>query len=141
MSFNRISVGTLNTMYTDLIFVDRATSELIFGSVISYSTIMNMSFKELQTKGLHCYIPGLGTHRTVRNGYDCEMKKDGISDYAHGIFYAKDKVEYMEDGSEHIHVFIYSNSDEELCDKLFDKVSKYSSIPVLKEWKAYILDK
>ena len=141
MSFNRISVGTLNTMYTDLIFVDRATSELIFGSVISYSTIMNMSFKELQTKGLHCYIPGLGTHRTVRNGYDYEMKKDGISDYAHGIFYAKDKVEYMEDGSEHIHVFIYSNSDEELCDKLFDKVSKYSSIPVLKEWKAYILDK
>ena len=141
MSFNRISVGTLNTMYTDLIFVDRATSELIFGSVISYSTIMNMSFKELQTKGLHCYIPGLGTHRTVRNGYDYEMKKDGISDYAHGIFYAKDKVEYMEDGSEHIHVFIYSNSDKELCDKLFDKVSKYSSIPVLKEWKAYILDK
>ena len=141
MSFNRISVGTLNTMYTDLIFVDRATNELIFGSVISYSTIMNMSFKELQTKGLHCYIPGLGTHRTVRNGYDYEMKKDGISDYAHGIFYAKDKVEYMEDGSEHIHVFIYSNSDEELCDKLFDKVSKYSSIPVLKEWKAYILDK
>ena len=38
---------------------------------------MNMSFKELQTKGLHCYIPGLGTHRTVRNGYDYEMKKDG----------------------------------------------------------------
>ena len=138
MSFNKISIGTLNTMYTDLIFVDRATSELIFGSVISYSTAMNLSLKELKVSGLHCYIPRLGTYRTVRNGYEHEMKKDNISDYAHGIFYAKDKVEYMEDGSEQIHVFIYSNTDEELKEKVFHKVSKYSSIPVLEEWKDYI---
>ena len=141
MSFNKISVGTLNTMYTDIIFVDRATSELIFGSVISYSTIMNASFKEIQTKALHCYIPGIGTHRTVRNGYNCEMKKDTTSDYAHGVFYAKDKIEYLEDGSENIHIFIYSKTDEELENKLYDKIAKYSSIPVLKEWKSYLLEK
>lgn len=140
MSFNSISIGSLNSMYTDLIFVDRSTSELIFGSVISYSTIMNTSFKELQTTGLHCYIPRLGTNRTVRNGYEYEIKKDSVSDYAHGIFYAKDKIEYLEDGSENIHIFIYSNTDYELYDKLYNKIAKYSSVPVLNEWKNYIVE-
>lgn len=139
-AFNNISIGTLNSMYTDLIFVDRSTSELIFGSIISYSTIMNASLKELQVTGLHCYIPKLGTYRTVRNGYNYETKKDSISDYSHGIFYAKDKIEYMENGSETIHVFIYSSTDEELYDKLYDKIIKYSSIPVLKEWKNYVIE-
>ena len=141
MSFNRISIGTLNTMFTDLIFVDRSNSEIVFGSVVSYSTTMQLSLKEIQTPGLHCYIPGLGTHRTVRNGYECEVKKDNLSDYSHGIFYAKDKIEYMEDGSEQIHIFIYSNNEEELKNKLFAKISKYSSVPILPEWKEYLLTK
>lgn len=141
MSFNKISVGSLNTMYTDLIFVDRATSEVIFGSVCSYSTTMSISFKELQTPSLHCYIPRLGTHRTVRNGYEYEIKKDGTSDYAHGIFYAKDKIEYLENGNEQIQIYIYSNTEEEFHDKLFSKISKYSSVPVLEEWKDYIVER
>lgn len=140
MSFNKISIGSYNSMYTDLLFVDRSTSEIVFGSVVSYSTVMSTSLKELQITGLHCYIAGLGTYRTVRNGYNYEIKKDGISDYAHGIFYAKDKIEYMEDGSENIHIYIYCNSDRELYDKLYDKIARYSSIPVLEEWKDYVIE-
>ena len=38
MSFKRISIGNTTSLMADTIVIDRAQSELIYGSVIGYAT-------------------------------------------------------------------------------------------------------
>ena len=139
MSFRRISIGNTTSLMADILVIDRAQSELIYGSVVGYSTAMQISLKELKTPNLNCYIPNAGNYRTGRTGYSIESKRDASSDYVHSIFYAKDKINYQEDGTEQIEIYIYCNNEEELINKLYAKVAKYSSVPVLEEWKEYLL--
>lgn len=141
MDFKRLSIGNYPSLLADTIVIDRIAGELIFASVIGYSTAMQITLKELKTPNLHCYVPGAGSYRTSRVGYSIESKRDSNSDYLHAVFYVKDKVNYKEDGTEEIDIYIYSNSEEELMNKLFAKVYKYSSVPVLEEWKEYLLNK
>lgn len=141
MDFKRLSIGNYPSLLADTIVIDRIAGELIFASVIGYSTAMQITLKELKTPNLHCYVPGAGSYRTSRAGYSVESKRDSNSDYLHAVFYVKDKVNYKEDGTEEIDIYIYSNSEEELMNKLFAKIYKYSSVPVLEEWKGYLLDK
>lgn len=139
MDFKKISIGNLPSSFNaDTIVLDRANSEVIYASIVGYSTMINEALKEIKTPSLHCYIPGAGSYRTVRTGYETEIRRDNMSDYVHAIFFAKDKINYNEDGTEEIQIFIYSRNQEELEDKLFAKISKYSSVPVLEEWKTYI---
>lgn len=139
MDFRKLSISNLPSSFNaDTIVLDRANSEVIYASIVGYSTMINDALKEIRTPSLHCYVPGAGSYRTVRTGYETEMKRDNMSDYVHAIFFAKDKVNYKEDGTEEIQIFIYSKTEEELVDKLYAKVSKYSSVPVLEEWKTYI---
>ena len=140
MNFKRLSIGNYPSLLADTIVVDRAAGELVFASVIGYSTTVQTSLKELKTPNLHCYVPGAGNYRTSRSGYSIETKKDMNSDYLHGIFYVKDKINYKEDGTEEIDIYLYSTTSEELTDKLFAKIYKYSSVPVLEEWKGYLLE-
>lgn len=139
MDFKRISIGNTTSLLADTIVIDRAMNELVYGSVIGYSTAMKISLKELKTPNLHCYIPNAGSYRTGRTGYSIESKVDTNSDYTHSIFYAKDKINYQEDGTEQIEIYIYCNNEEELINKFYAKVAKYSSVPVLEEWKEYLL--
>ena len=141
MNFKRLSIGNYPSLLADTIVMDRVTGELVFASVLGYSTAVQTCLKELKTPNLHCYVPGQGNYRTSRNGYIVESKRDSGSDYIHGVFYIRDKVNYKEDGSEEIDIYIYSNNEEELTNKLFAKIYKYSSVPVLEEWKSYLLDK
>ena len=94
MNFKRLSIGNYPSLLADTIVVDRAAGELVFASVIGYSTTVQTSLKELKTPNLHCYVPGAGNYRTSRSGYSIETKKDMNSDYLHGIFYVKDKINY-----------------------------------------------
>ena len=141
MNFKRLSIGNYPSLLADTIVVDRAASELIFASVIGYSTIMQACLKELKVPSLHCFVPGTGNYRTSRAGYIIESKRDNNSDYLHSVFYVRDKVNYKEDGTEEIDIYVYANNEEELTDKLFAKIYKYSSVPVLEEWKGYLLEK
>lgn len=139
MAFNRISVGQLGSMLTDTVVVDRYSGELVFFSVVSYSTLIQASAKELNKPGGFFYVSGLGAFKANRQGYDIETKKESNSDYMHCVGYAKDKINYREDGTEEISLYIYCKQEEELVDKLYNKASKYSSIPMLEEWKSYFL--
>ena len=138
MEFKRISIGSFPSQLADTVIVDRAAGELIYASMIGYSTAINSSLKELKTPNLNCYIPGAGNYRTGRTGYSIETKRDNNSDYIHAMFYAKDKINYREDGTEEIEIYIYCHNQQELIDKLYAKVAKYSSVPVLEEWKEYL---
>ena len=106
-------------------FTNTKTNETILCKVINIFCYSN--FEELYKN-----------HDKLSIGY----KEDEVANYSDMYkYYAKDKIEYMEDGSEQIHIFIYSNNEEELKNKLFAKISKYSSVPILPEWKEYLLTK
>lgn len=139
MAFNRINVGQLGSMLTDTVVVDRYSGELVFFSAVSYSTLIQASIKELSKLGNFFHVSGLGTFKVSKQGYDVETKKETNSDYMHCIGFAKDKINYKEDGTEEITLFIYCEKEEDLTDKLFEKASKYSSVPLLEEWKSYLL--
>ena len=139
MAFNRINVGQLGSMLTDTVVVDRYSGELVFFSAVSYSTLMQASIKELNKLGNFFHVSGLGTFKISKQGYDVDTKKETNSDYVHCVGFAKDKINYKEDGTEEITLFIYCEKEEDLTDKLFEKASKYSSVPLLEEWKNYLL--
>lgn len=139
MDFKKINIGNIPTHFnSDLIIIDRRTYELIFCSLIGYSTILNDALKELKNASVNCYVRGLGSYKTSKLGYNVQTKKDMNSEYQHSIFFTKDKVNYLEDGTEEIDLFIYSTTEEDLLEKLYAKLSKHSSVPILKEWISYI---
>lgn len=138
--FFRLSVGELGSMLSDTIVIDRYSNELVFFSAVSYNTLMNCSIKEINKPAYNtCHISGHGVFRTSKQGYDIETKKEANSDYIHAIGYTRDKINYNEDGTEEISLFIYCKHPDELKDKLFEKASKYSSVPLLEDWKDYLL--
>lgn len=139
MALKRISVGQLGSMLTDTVAIDRYSGELVFFSAVSYSTLMQASIKELNKIGSFFHISGMGTAKIAKQGYEIESKKEAKSDYVHTVAYARDKINYKEDGTEEISLFIYCQDINELTDKLYEKTSKYSSVPLLEEWKDYLL--
>lgn len=139
MSFNKISIGNLPSIHSDLIVMDSINSELIYVSLVGYSNLLQSCVKELKTSSLHCYISKRGSCRTSKLGYNHEIRKDTASDYAHLIAYCKDKITYKDDGTEEIQIFLYCKDELELEQKIFEKINKHSSVPVLFEWKSYLL--
>lgn len=139
MAFKRISVGQLGSILADTVVIDRFSGEVVFFSAVSYTTLIQASIKELNKLGNFFYISGAGTYKVSKQGYDVETKKETNSDYVHCIGFSRDKINYKEDGTEEISIFIYCKDESELVDKLYEKASKYSSVPLLEEWKDYLL--
>ena len=139
MTLRRVSVGSLGSMLTDTVVIDRQAGELAFFSAVSYSTLMQASLKEMNKPGSFAHIYGLGVGKIPKQGYEVESKKEANSDYVHTIAYAKDRITYKEDGTEMISLYIYCQDVNELADKLYAKASKASSVPLLEEWKDYLL--
>ena len=138
MSFRRISIGQLGSMYTDLVVIDRYSSEIVFFSAVSYNSLVQASLKELKKNNNGVFISGVGSWKIGKQGYEVESKKDQDNAYTHCIAFARDKINYKEDGSEEISIYIYCKSEDEFIDKLYAKISKYSSVPLLEEWKNYL---
>ena len=139
MAFKRISVGQLGSMLADTVVIDRFSGEVVFFSAVSYTTLIQASIKELNKLGNFFYVAGAGTYKVSKQGYDVETKKETNSDYVHCVGFSRDKINYKEDGTEEISIFIYCKDESELVDKLYEKASKYSSVPLLEEWKDYLL--
>lgn len=139
MTLRRMSVGSLGSILTDTVVIDRQAGELAFFSAVSYSTLMQASLKEMNKPGSFAHIYGLGVGKIPKQGYEVESKKEANSDYVHTIAYAKDRITYKEDGTEMISLYIYCQDVNELADKLYAKASKASSVPLLEEWKDYLL--
>lgn len=138
--FRRLTVNSLGSILSDIVVLDRYNNELVFFSAVSYSTLIQASVRELSKAGAYFHVSEIGAYKAVKQKYDIETKKESDSDYAHIIGFAKDKINYNEDGTENITLYIYCNSEQELIDKLFEKASKYSSVPLLEEWKGYLLN-
>ena len=139
MAFNRMTVGQLGSILSDTVVVDRYSQEIVFFSAVSYTTLIQASIKEISKLGNSVLVSGVGSYRVCKQGYEIESKKESNSDYVHALGFARDRIYYNEDGTEEITLYIYCNSQEELVNKLYQKASKYSSVPLLEEWKDYIL--
>lgn len=137
MKLMRLAIGELGSMHSDIVVVDQYSRNIIFFSSIAYSTLVNASIKELKKTNL-AYITERGTFKLDRIGYEIETKKDNATDCTHVIGSIKDRIIYNENGSEQAVIYIYSNNNEDLINKVYEKVQKYSSIPVLEDWKEYI---
>lgn len=140
MNFKRISIGQLGSMHTDTVVIDRFTNQLVYFSAISYASLMQKSLQELKKPSSYFFISDTGSFKRAKKGYETETKKDSNSDFVHCIAYAKDNINYKEDGTEEITVYIYAKDIEDATDKIFAKIVKYSSIPILEEWKDYIVN-
>ena len=135
--FKRISFGNLNSVMSDKIIYDSNSHELLFVSLIGYTSIIDASLATLSGGITGCYSSAIGSIRTLRSGYEVEVRKQNDSDYVHAIAYAKDVVNQTEEGEE-IFATLFCPNQIVVNSMLFDKLTKLSSVPVLMDWIPYI---
>ena len=135
--FKRISFGNLNSVMSDKILYDSNSHELLFVSLIGYTSIIEASLNTFKGAITSCYSASTGSLRTLKSAYEIEMRKQNDSDYVHAIAYAKDVVNQTEDGEE-IFATLFCPNEEAENSMLFDKLVKLSSVPILTEWIPYI---
>ena len=143
-------------MYNDTIGYDSDSGELIYASIIDSYKPLKVLSKEFNKKHSF-YVTQIGYLNTNGCKYDSELKKQPNSDYAHLIINKKDEIENISDSNDLYTCYIYTldtrkiediNTEEgiqikteqekELADKLYDKLYKYTSVPILKEWMPFI---
>lgn len=139
MDFISISFGNLNSVKSDRIIYDYNTKEIVFASLIGYTSIIDASLKTLKGPVTGCYSSMIGSLKTFREQYETEIRRQQDSDYLHAIAYIKDIVTQEETG-ERFSAFLFCKSHSDLEQELFDKLTRYSSVPVLREWMHYIVD-
>lgn len=135
--FKRISIGNVIAVMSDMFIYDSDFKEIVFASMLGYSTQVEANLKELNLGVAHCYTSSIGSLRTSKERYIYEMKKQNDSDYVHAIAYLADNVEQTEAG-EIIDCLIFCKCEDDVENELFNKLSEYSSVPILREWMPYI---
>ena len=145
MSFNFLSICNMTHLNCDTIVVDQNTNRLVFFSVIGYPGAMKSNISKIkeETKPF-AYMRGIGSLSMVRNGYDIEQKRQTNGDYIHTIGFLKDKFSEYANGTEELMAYIYYSTDdngaEDRNQKIYDKLYKHFSIPMIPEWKDYIIN-
>lgn len=138
-------ISDCNKVYVDKLVVEKYTRKIVFLSVIGYSNIINDINKKFTTNkdifGLNIKY-GIRATNNVDKKYKVVSKKKDIN-FTHSIIYLDDNFNLDEDNKEKYISFLYlnaseSNCEEELNNALYEKLNKYSSIPILKEWIPYI---
>jgi hypothetical protein len=138
--FRRFNVGNNPYVHYNTLVNDRTAGKLVFASIVGYATAINQTVKDIN-KMNSVYIEGHGQCGTVFNGYIVEKRKQPNSEFMHAVIYRKDAVEQDEQNSqdEVLKAYIYSRNDEEKLSRIYDKLYKHTSVPVLMEWMPYVL--
>lgn len=146
---NHISFSNLNSLRSDVSFVDRRQGHLVFSSVIGYESLITMSLQNLKISNSSITISRLGTTGISKNGYTTEIRRDKDSDYVHAMFCVKDTVIQSEDGDDTIDFTIIYNTintskddiNQLLIKQTYNKLNKSSVIPMIEEWSEYIYNR
>lgn len=137
--FGRFNVGTSPYAHYDTVAMDRTTGTLVFASVVGYTSIINLTAKEIN-KVNNVYIEGPGYSRTVSGGFEVEKRRQNNSDFMHMIAYRKDVItEEQNGGDERMVSYIFCKDQEEKISRVFDKLYKNTAIPLLREWIPYLI--
>lgn len=136
--FRRFNVGTTPYAHYDTVAVDRVSGTLVYASVVGYASIINQISKEIN-KMNNVYAEGPNYCRTISNGFIVEKRKQSNSDFMHMISYRKDVVREENNNDERLLCYIYCRTNDEKIDRVYDKLYKNTSIPIIKEWIPYII--
>jgi superfamily II DNA or RNA helicase len=137
-TFGRLNIATHPYVHYDTLVTDRYTGILVFASVIGYSTVITELSKEMN-KVNNVYIEGSGYCRTVSRGYDIEKKSNG--DFMHAVVSRKDVVVDQDNGDEKVICYVFSKTEEERIQRVYDKLYKNTPVPLLIEWIPYIIQR
>ena len=144
MDFKDICINN-KTFKTDIALGLTSTykKQVMFCSLLGYrSNIKDLKSYLKHAHGeTYCSIDDYNGFK-ILEGYDMISKTDNNSDYEHLIFFAKDKIiEGSEPGTEayEFYIFCKTDTEEELCDKLYQKLKQKTCVPILEEWMPYIV--
>ena len=139
--YTKLTIDYTLGMWTDKAIYDQDRNEFVFISMIGFNTITKDVIKVINTRKarerVYASLNGWKWGYTSSDKYKTLSKKTANSDYIHTILYQDDKV-VIDQTKEEYRLYLYLNKDENLEDKIYEKLKKYSSVPLLEEWKTYI---
>lgn len=139
--FKKISICNYNQLHCDTLIYDRQTNEIVFFSAIGYKQVMKISLAKLKETKPYAYMRETGTLQMVKDEYIIETKKQADGEYVHATAHLRDKYEETNEGNtggEKLRAFIYYTDHEDKQRKIYDKIYKHLSVPMLPEWREYI---
>ena len=139
--FKRISIGKNNYMYFDTLVADRNCGQLVFISLVD--TVKELKKIQIEINRVNSvYIEELRQYvSTNGNKYDSEIRKQSHSEFAHMVANKKDGVETLNEDNELLTAYVYVTKDDNLNNKIFDKLYANTAIPLLEEWMDYIIER
>ena len=124
-----------NNVFCSMAAKDPQNSELVYASLISYNNIINDVINNIN-KGTNVYLKALSYIKTVPKQYDIIKEKQEQSDFTHVILYKKDYIK-----NDFMKLYFYIKDAKNKDEYIYNKLYKYSSSPMLKEWSSYIIKK
>jgi SNF2 family DNA or RNA helicase len=126
----------------DTAIIDVNLNRLVFFSVIGYSASIKGNLSKIKEESRpYAYMREMGTINMVRGGYEIEQKKQQDGDYIHAIGFLKDKITEYSNGRQDLSTYVYYKDEEDKNQKIYDKLYKNFTVPMISEWKNYIIDK
>ena len=134
-----VSIDHKNTTKCDLLISDSAY-RINFLSIIGYNSIIKEAIRDVTKEKDSSIVYADGSYYRMTGNYKVITKKAPNSDYVHAIFYLQDTYCMRYDQEDYV-CYVYGKTQKEIDEQLYQKITKYSSIPVLKEWMPYIKSK
>lgn len=141
-----VSIGDISgVVYATQMSYDVYSNDLLFMSIVGYKTIIDrindVIIKSREAVGIRargCYC---SKSRGVQ--YIMETRKNENSDLVHANIYIKDYHKMGTNDSEVFAIYMYTYENDpfkqdKYIELLYDKLYKYSSVPMIPEWKNYI---
>ena len=143
-----VSIGDISgVVYATQLTYDVYTNDLLYMSIVGYKTIIDkindviVKSREtvgIRTRGVYC-----SKSRTTQ--YTMDTRKNENSDLVHANIYIKDYHKIDLNSEEFTaYMFTYENDpfkQDKIIDLLYDKLYKYSSVPMIPEWKSYVYNR
>lgn len=137
-NFGRLTIDNSAFMHYDAVAIDRNASEFIFGSFVAADALLKNLTKAMK-KRVNCYIENR-CHSVVQGEFDIEKERQNGSDFSHMVLKKKDIVEKT-DTNEIYTFYVFYRTTVELDEVLYDKIYANTSVPIIRQWTPYILNR
>lgn len=135
----RLSIGTSFGIDCNLaIFGGPYTNKLVYASCVGYQGIVNNITKAMKERSTTGYLTNKGSFVFNSKEYEIEKVKDQNSELVHFVLKVKDNVVQDTEGDDILEAYLYFRTPEELNVSLYNKLSKYLSVPLIREWMPYL---
>ena len=142
-----LTIGDVaGVLYATQVSYDRISDELAYASFVGYKTAIDEVHRLITKANEQLVVRGSGCSCYKRKGlqYVMETSKGSNTDVVHATVFLKDIYKVQELGEEWtIYMYVKDsdpNKEQRLKELLLDKLTKYSSVPILPEWIDYIYD-